>query len=107
MNEKHTEIDKRYIALLSYLWILFLIPLLIEPKDEFVKFHVKQGIVLFLFFVIIFIVGGVIPLIGWFVILPLGLMYWFSLFVLCIFNTLSGKKEKLPFIGKYADRINI
>lgn len=34
--------DSKFIAILSYLWFLSLIPLLIS-EDKFVKFHSKQG----------------------------------------------------------------
>ncbi|MEN3044068.1 MAG: hypothetical protein ABDH37_02465 [Candidatus Hydrothermales bacterium] len=98
--------NKRYIALLSYLGILFIIPLILEPNDEFVKFHVKQGIVLFVFFMIVFILGGIIPFIGWFVLWPIGIFIWILLLIVGIINALGGKKEKLPYIGKYADKLN-
>ena len=35
-------------AILSYLWILCLIPVLMKKEDEFVKFHAKQGLMLFI-----------------------------------------------------------
>ena len=40
--------NKNGLAALSYLWVLCLVPLL-GSKDEFVKFHAKQGFVLFVF----------------------------------------------------------
>jgi len=36
-------------SILSYIGILWLIPLLVEKNDKVVRFHVNQGIVLFIF----------------------------------------------------------
>ncbi len=35
-------------SILSYIGILWLIPLLVEKNDKVVRFHVNQGIVLFI-----------------------------------------------------------
>ncbi|MEN3045988.1 MAG: hypothetical protein ABDH49_03260 [Candidatus Hydrothermales bacterium] len=99
--------NKKYISVLSYLGILFIVPLILEPNDEFVKFHVKQGIMLFAFFMLVFIVGGIIPIIGWFIIWPIGILIWILFVIIGISNTLSGKMEELPIIGKYANKLNI
>ncbi|MEG1027853.1 MAG: hypothetical protein RSE07_04105, partial [Oscillospiraceae bacterium] len=40
------------IACISYLSILFIIPLLVKPESPFVKFHVNQGLNLFIISVI-------------------------------------------------------
>lgn len=39
-------------SILSYIGILWLIPLLVEKNDKVVRFHVNQGIVLFIFDII-------------------------------------------------------
>jgi len=39
--------NKKNLAFLSYILILFLVPLIIDPKDEFLKFHAKQGIIFY------------------------------------------------------------
>ena len=90
------------MAVLAY--ILFFIPLLTgdAKKDEFVKFHTKQGLVLFLTCVVINIVHWFMPYqlywsFGWiFYLLGLGT---FVLFIMGIINAVNGKKEPLPVIG--------
>jgi len=93
------------MAVLAY--ILFFIPLLTgdAQKDEFVKFHTKQGLVLFLTCVVINIVHWIMPYqlywtLGWiFWLLGLGI---FVLFIMGIINAVNGKKEPLPVIGGLA-----
>ncbi len=99
--EKSDIDSNRFLAALSYLWILFLIPLIFSKHSEYAKFHAKQGLVLFLS-----------EIVGTF-------LYWIPLFgqlllLALIFATLvgfimafAGKAYSLPFIGSVADKINI
>lgn len=92
------------MAIIAY--ILFFVPLLTESKDDpFVKFHVKQGLVLFLAWVIVTIFS-MVPIIGWLLgpILGIALLL---LLVVGILNAANGEMKQLPFIGQYADKINL
>jgi len=93
------------IAILCYIGILVLIPLLVEKKDEFVKFHVKQGLVLLICEVATMIIGW-FPIIGW-LISFIGFFFWITLSLIGIVNVLTGKIKPLPLIGKYAQRFKI
>jgi uncharacterized membrane protein len=89
------------MAILAYLGILLIIPFLTEAKnDPFVKFHIKQGLVL----LIIDVVGSFIfwvPIIGW--LLWLGVIV---LVVMGIMNAAAGKQKELPIIGKFASNFH-
>lgn len=99
-NSNDVEQNKG-IAALSYIWILFLVPLLTKKDSDFAKYHAKQGLVFFIFSTIVgFIVF--IPVIGW-----LLAIFDFVLFIMGLVNALGGKKQPLPLIGKYAEGINI
>jgi uncharacterized membrane protein len=90
------------MAVLCYFGILVLIPLLTDAKnDEFVKYHIKQGLVLLIVYVICAFVLW-IPIIGWLLSIVL-----FILFLMGIINAATGKKSPLPIIGQFADKINI
>ncbi|MBR4110888.1 MAG: hypothetical protein IKK43_04300 [Clostridia bacterium] len=92
--------DKKVAGILSYIGPLFLVPLIVVKDDADVKFHVNQGLVLFLFEVIIGIVGGIlgaIPLIGGLAGL-LGIIP-FVLAVLGIVNVCKDETKPLPVIG--------
>jgi len=94
------------MAVLCYFGILVLIPLLTDSKnDPFVKFHIKQGLVLLISYVIVSIITA-IPIIGWVV----GSILWlvlFILFIMGIINATGGKEQELPIIGKFGTKINI
>ena len=84
----------KLLAALSYVSILFLVPLLFAQDDEFAKFHAKQGARLFVCNAIGSILGSVFS-IGW--VVNLLLLY---LMVVGIRNALNDKWEALPYIGK-------
>ena len=87
------------MAVIAYL--LFFVPLLTGEKSEFVKYHTNQGIVLFLFSVAVSVVGTVVPLLGWFLILPVGTIMVLVFLVMGILNAINGEMKPLPLIGKY------
>ncbi len=91
------------MAVLAY--ILFFIPLLTDAKnDPFVKFHVKQGLILF----IACLASGIIvrmPVIGWMLMVPLNL-FLFILWIIGVLNALGGKQKHLPLIGQYGDKFD-
>lgn len=83
-------------AWLSYLGILWLVPLLTLKDNEFAKFHVKQGIVLTIYGFGIGVVGGGIPFLGWFIVAPVGSIIILILAIMGIVNALGGKFWKCP-----------
>ncbi len=98
--------EEKAMAVLAYLWILVLIPLLIKKDSDFCRFHVKQGLVLFLASLGVMVLG-MIPLLGWLIILPFGWLIITILSILGIINALQGKKWEMPYVGKYAEKIDL
>jgi uncharacterized membrane protein len=93
------------ITWLSYLSILWLVPLLTMKENAFAKFHVKQGIVLTIYGLAVGIVGGAIPFLGWFIIAPVGSIIILVLAIMGIVNSLGGKYWKCPLgVGVLAEK---
>jgi len=99
------EEDNKLMGILSYIGVLCLIPLLTKKDDEFVFFHAKQGLVLFIAEVLTAFVAA-IPLLGW-IIAPIASLVWIVLSIIGIINVLGDKTKELPLLGKYADKIKI
>ena len=92
------------IALFSYLGILLVIPLLVAKEDPFVKFHVKQGLVLLIAGLIVSVFAWV-PIARWhFGIVAAPVLLVFA--IMGIVNVLQGREKELPLIGQYGDRFN-
>lgn len=91
------------ISSLAYLSLLFLIPLFAAKDNRYVRYHVNQGIVLF----ITIIAWGVCKLVlsavlglwmGW--LLRIGDLLLLAFVVLGIYNAVTGKAKQLPLIGR-------
>ena len=96
--------QNKVFAIIGYLGILFLVPLLAAPNSRFARYHANQGIVLFIATVVVtgvFFVLGHIPVLGR-VFGFVGYLVWlfaFVLMVLGIVNAANGKCQPLPVLG--------
>ncbi|MDO5445418.1 MAG: zinc ribbon domain-containing protein [Eubacteriales bacterium] len=97
-GEKSKKTLGKVLAVLSYVSAGCILPFIITPDDEFAKFHGKQGVLLLALSIIIDILGGLKSIAF---ILSVGRLY---LMYVGIKNVLCNRMEKLPFIGKYADK---
>ena len=97
--------QKTLMGILAYLGPLVIISYIVSKDDPFVKFHIKQGLVLF-----------VINIAVWF----LGMMFWplwiilklvnFAVLILAIIgiiNVVKNQEKSLPLVGDYAKYFNI
>ncbi len=92
------------MAFLAY--IIFFIPLLTEAKDDpFVKYHIQQGLALFLGWVSIWVLGW-IPIIGWIYSIVGGLFY-IACLIIGLVNVSNDKKKPLPLLGKVAEQFKM
>ena len=104
MEEQNTQKKGKNIGMAIVAYIIFFIPLLTDSKnDPFVKFHVKQGLTLFLASIIIWMVVQIIPVIGPLFIGPLLNIAEIVLLIIGIINAANGVEKKLPLIGQFAD----
>lgn len=100
--------NNKILALFSYIGILFLVPLLAAKDSKFARFHVNQGLVLFIFELAWSVVYGIL----FSVTFVLGLSVIVSVIgnvvnllfivvaILGIVNAVQGKAKELPVIGK-------
>jgi uncharacterized membrane protein len=87
------------MAALAY--ILFFVPLLAAPDSQFARYHANQGLILLIVAIIVNVVGGMVPVIGWFLILPVGSIFVLVLWIMGILNAVNGKEAPLPIIGNF------
>ncbi|MFH1395154.1 MAG: DUF4870 domain-containing protein [Candidatus Omnitrophota bacterium] len=104
-KEKESKSSEVGFAVLSYLWILCLIPILMKKEDPFVKFHARQGLMLFIVEVAIGIIG-IIPFLGQ-IIYILGMLVCGILSLIGIVQVLMGNEWKMPVIGAWSEKITI
>jgi uncharacterized membrane protein len=91
---------------IAYITIIpAIIFLAMEPynRSSFVRFHAWQSIFLGVAAVALNLILGVIPIIGWLLMLPVGLGF-LILWVIVIIKASKGERFKIPFIGNYAEQ---
>jgi len=86
------------IAIAAY--FIFFLPLLTAKESKFAMYHANQAFLLLVTAIVIDIVGSIIPVIGWFIILPLGWLFVIILLVMGIMNASKGEMKPLPLIGE-------
>lgn len=103
MEETPKKEQLNTMAIISYIGVLCLIPILMKEKDEFVKFHARQGLVLFIGEIATWIVFGIVPFL-WFLANLLGI-FWLVLSIIGIVNVVNKEKKEIPLVGKFAEKI--
>jgi uncharacterized membrane protein len=118
-SNKSVKNDYLIMGILSYLGFLCLVPLFTKKEDEFIYFHAKQGLVLFILETIVFVVYRILAGIFAFSIFTWGLLSILSIIVelldigfialsiIGIVNVVQNHKKEIPFVGKFADKIKI
>ncbi len=94
--------DGKIFAVLSYLSILCIVPLLFRKDNRFVLSHGKQGLVIFVGEVAIFVISIVFP---W--IFRFGIFLLFAVSLWGIIEVLRGRYIKIPFIWDVAEKITL
>lgn len=103
---KETE-NGKVCAILAWIFPIGLIWYLVDEKmkkNKFAGFHVKQSLILFIAAVIINVIGSIIPVLGWFIILPIGNLIVFVFFLIGIIKAIQGEEKELPVIGKFGEK---
>ncbi|TET24323.1 MAG: DUF4870 domain-containing protein [Candidatus Cloacimonadota bacterium] len=86
--------DGKGIAWLSYIGILFLIPLLAKKDNSFCMHHAKQGMV---YFIIEFCLAVllIVPFLGW-IIYVLGMIFMLVMSIIGLIQALQGNWWEAP-----------
>ena len=83
--------NNKVMAVLSYIGILVLIPILAAKESPFARFHANQGLILFLCEIIFAVANMILSAIFAFLVL----------LILGIVNAAQGMAKELPLIGKF------
>lgn len=92
------------MAALAYIGPLVIVSYIMGKDNPFVKFHIKQGLVLLVIEVALWFLGSMLwaflPLLG---IVNLAL---FVVAVIGIVNAANKKEQELPLVGSFAKHFN-
>lgn len=103
--------NRNIMIVLSYLWLLALVPLVVEKEDKEVQWHAKHGLVLLIAevicWVLVTIVQMVVGVMLGCLVGVLSLIVWVGILILhimCILKGIKGERLIIPGISEYANR---
>lgn len=106
--------NRNVMIVLSYLWLLALIPLLVEKDDREVQWHAKHGLVLTVaevivmigLQVVVMILGAVSGGLGcvFTLLIPIFMLAILIVHVLCIVKGINGQRFLIPGVSEFADK---
>jgi|SRR6185312_7240298 len=99
--EAHQQ-NKTLMGILAYLGILIIIPFLMDKEDPFVKFHIKQGLLLVIVEVVIWAIGYSYILFQLWPLIELINLAVLIFSIIGIVNVAQGHQKELPLIGSWA-----
>ncbi len=95
-------LNGKVISLLSYFPVLCIIPLLLKKDDPFVLSHGKQGLVIFMAEIGVFILSIIVP-----ILLKIGMFVLLAVSFVGMIAVLNGKTISFPVISRIADKISL
>ena len=97
--------NQMLMSILAYVGILVIVPFLVARQNPSVKFHIKQGLVLVVIELAVWILGMFLwqlwPL------LQLINLATLVLAIIGIINASQNKQKELPLVGSYAKHFSI
>jgi len=104
--------NRGVMIVLSYLWLLSLVPLLVEKDDAEVQWHAKHGVVLMLaelflwiaMYIVQAILGTILGCLFALLTFPVGLAI-IAVHILAIVKGLNGRRLIIPGVSQYTDRL--
>ena len=106
--------NRNVMIVLSYLWLLALIPLLVEKDDREVQWHAKHGLVLTVvevvvmigLQVVVMILGAISGGLGciFTLLIPIFLLAILIVHILCIVKGINGQRFLIPGVSEFADK---
>jgi uncharacterized membrane protein len=97
--------ENAIFAALSYVSVLSVVMLILKKDSKFVQEHAKQGVVLFFAEIIVYIVG-LFPVIGWFIVAPIGNLLALIVAIIGFIKAIQGEFWEIPLIGQYRSKVN-
>ena len=91
--------NAKLFSVLAYLGILWIVGLLAANDDLYVKYHVNQGLILFIVGIATSVIS-VIPIIGW-IVGFVGGIFTLVCAIMGVVNAVQGQMKPLPVIGKF------
>jgi uncharacterized membrane protein len=100
--------NRNLMIVLSYIWVLFLVPLLVEKDDAEVQWHAKHGMVLTILEILIQVLLNIIVATGigciFAVFIPVVFLVFAVIRLIAIVKGINGERFIVPFVSQYTEK---
>lgn len=101
--------NEKLVGALAYLLgpVTGVVLLLVEKKNDYVRFHAMQSTLLFGAILLLNIVLGIIPVLGWVIALilsPIIALGTFIIWLVLMWKAYNGERYKLPYFGDLVEK---
>ena len=106
MPAQQSGLSETAAGVVAYItFIPAIIFLAMEPynRSSFIRFHAWQSIFFGIVAIAANVILGLIPIIGWLLLVPLGLVF-LIIWILVMMKASKGERFKIPFIGNFAEQ---
>jgi len=111
MEQENTSVagtvstEEKVYSIFAYFGVLSLVSILIMRDNEYVRFHAKQGLVLFIVETL-FSVATILPVLG-LIVFGIVMIMCAILSIIGMIQAYMGNKWEIPVVIDWANRINI
>ncbi len=81
--------------------------LLTEKENKYVRFHAMQSTIVFGAYILLYIILGIVPVLGWIIAIllsPILTLAAFVLWLVLMWKAYNGEEYKLPYFGDLTQR---
>ena len=105
--------NRSMMTVLAYLWILFLVPLLVEKDDREVQWHAKHGFVLSVVELVLQLIAVVLgtvtsfTCVGPFIFMLMNaaiFVVFLIIRIVCIMKGTNGERYQVPMLTQYVEK---
>ncbi|MGE0043908.1 MAG: DUF4870 domain-containing protein [Vicinamibacterales bacterium] len=100
--------NRGVMIVLSYLWLLALVPLVTEKDDKEVQWHARHGLVLMIAELIVWVVLSIITSTGigcvFALLYPVLMLLFLGLHIMAMIKGVNGQRLIVPYVSEYADK---
>lgn len=101
--------NRTLMIVLSYLWILFLVPLLVDKDDAEVQWHAKHGMVLTVAEILLQVFFNAVAATGigcvFAIFIPFIFVGFAVIRLICIVKGINGERFLVPGISQYVEKV--
>lgn len=110
LEDTKNDTGETGLAIVGYLWLLFLVPMILKPESKFCQWHARQAMILFVIMMFFWFLPnlfwfGAGNVLYWFFRFVWGVVFlgYFAVMILCMTRAAKGEWYALPGLRPFLE----